>query len=148
VGRDSDGELEVTPDAGISVVVAVRNGAPSIQQCLWSILRQTASCPLEIIVVDDASTDDTRSQVTAIADSRVRLVELAENQGVSAARNIGVAAASHAWVAFNDHDDVWLPDKLELQLQLLRAVPTAGGCVRGEWPAGCRRVVPVAFSSV
>lgn len=115
----------------VSVVIIMHNAAPFISKTLDSISRQTMDCVREIIVVDDASTDDSREVVQGHADSRIRLVSLPTNKGVSVARQTGVLEARCDWVAFNDADDVWLDDKLERQFSLLRAHPDAVGCVGG-----------------
>jgi glycosyltransferase involved in cell wall biosynthesis len=78
--------------------------------------------PLELIVVDDGSTDDTPDLVVADPDPRIRY-ERQPKRGASAARNRGVALARHAWVAFLDSDDRWLPDKLALQMPALLRDP-------------------------
>jgi glycosyltransferase involved in cell wall biosynthesis len=75
---------------------------------------------LEVIVVDDGSTDDTATWVSGAADPRVRVVRNPIPQGVSAARNRGITEADGAWVAFLDDDDLWAPDKLALQLDAVR----------------------------
>ncbi|MEO8692367.1 MAG: trifunctional glycosyltransferase/class I SAM-dependent methyltransferase/polysaccharide deacetylase [Acidimicrobiales bacterium] len=92
------------PDS-ISVVIAARNAASTIEQTLISVFRQTSAC-WEIIVVDDGSTDDTTRVVEkwAASDSRVQLIRQAPH-GVSAARNRGLRAARFVWVLFLDADD-------------------------------------------
>ena len=72
---------------------------------------------LEIIVVDDGSTDGTEAYVTSIQDERVRYVRLPENKGPAGARNEGVKLAHGAYIAFQDSDTLWEADKLEKQLQ-------------------------------
>jgi len=86
-----------------------------------SVLEQTVP-DLEVIVVDDGSSDDTVEVARAIADPRVRVV-VRDNGGASAARNTGIDAARGTWVAFLDSDDVWLPVKLERQLAYVTAHP-------------------------
>ncbi len=113
----------------VSVVVTLHNGESWIKACLDSLISQTHSCELEIIVVDDASTDRSREVVKGFADPRVRIVEIQPNVGVAEARNRGVDEARFDWIAFNDQDDVWLPTKLEDQIQLLERHPNAKGCV-------------------
>lgn len=115
----------------VSVVLATYNSAPYITATLQSITRQTLDCVEEIIVVDDASTDDSLDVVLSFGDPRVRLVSLTRNQGVSVARQIGMEAAQCNWIAFNDADDVWLDDKLERQFALLEKHPDAVACVGG-----------------
>jgi glycosyltransferase involved in cell wall biosynthesis len=76
---------------------------------------------VELIVVDDASTDETLSILGRLRDERVRVVRLEEQHGVSRARNIGIALASAPWVAFLDDDDLWAPQKLRRQLDAAEA---------------------------
>ena len=70
-------------------------------------------------VVNDGSTDDSAARVAELQDSRIELIEQA-NQGVAAARNRGIAASDSQWVAFVDSDDLWAPNKLESQLATAR----------------------------
>lgn len=99
-----------------SVVIPVYNGESYIEDCIRSVQLQTMR-ELEIIVVDDASTDGTPVLVANICqqDNRVRLIRNEYNQGVAEARNQGVGQAQADWVAFLDCDDAWLPEKLEKQ---------------------------------
>ena len=97
----------------VTVVIPTYNYGRYICQTVESALGQTYS-PVEIIVVDDGSTDDTRERLTAYGD-RVRYIYL-QNRGVSTARNIGIQAARGEFVALLDSDDLWLPDKLERQV--------------------------------
>lgn len=106
----------------VTVVIPCFNAARFIGRTIESVLAQTYA-PLEVIVVDDRSTDDSVElvRVHARRDARVRLIERARNAGAPAApRNTGVAAARGRWVAFLDADDIWHPDKLRLQMQALR----------------------------
>jgi glycosyltransferase involved in cell wall biosynthesis len=105
----------------ISVVIPTYNRAALVGRAIGSALAQTHG-DLEVIVVDDASTDATSEVVRGIRDPRVRLVALPRNAGVSAARNAGIRASRGEWVALLDSDDEWLPRKLELQIGRLQAV--------------------------
>jgi teichuronic acid biosynthesis glycosyltransferase TuaG len=105
----------------VSVVVPSFNAAPFLESTLRSVLDQTHR-NLEVIVVDDASTDGSADLVARIAetDPRVKLVCRTSNAGSPAApRNQGVDAARGDWVAFLDADDLWHPRKLEIQLRVL-----------------------------
>ena len=105
----------------VSVVIPVFNRASIISGAISSCLDQTIGS-LEVILVDDCSSDDLRSALAPFAsDPRVRLVRHERNFGVSAARNSGVAAAKGDYVAFLDSDDAWRPDKLEKQVALVQA---------------------------
>ena len=107
--------------ASISVVIPAYNRAKTINYCLDSVLRQTLG-PLEVLVVDDCSTDGTVDIVRAYKDSRVRCIVLEKNSGAQAARNRGIREARGEWIAFQDSDDEWLPEKLEKQIAYLAEV--------------------------
>lgn len=98
----------------ISVIIPSYNRARVLPRALQSVLNQKYG-DIEVIVVDDASTDNTEQVVESIKDSRVRYIRLNHNSGACTARNIGVQAARGEWIAFQDSDDEWLPDKLEEQ---------------------------------
>lgn len=100
----------------ISVVIPAYNSAGRIEATLESVLAQTAEI-LEIIVVNDGSTDNT-SEVAENYSTLVRVIRQ-ENAGPSAARNRGIAECKGDWIAFLDDDDLWHPDKLAQQLQIL-----------------------------
>src|SRR5512143_4014499 len=104
----------------VSVVMPVYNGARYLRQALESALNQTYR-PLEIIVVDDGSTDET-SAILAEFGSRIRAIRQ-KNPGSAAARNAALQAAHGEIIAFLDADDLWLPQKLEVQVAYLRAHP-------------------------
>ena len=106
----------------VSVIVAVRNGEKYLAEALGSAFAQTYS-PLEVIVVDDGSTDGTG--LVATTDARVVYIRQ-PNQGVAVARNTGVARAGGEFLAFLDADDLWLPAKLERQVGYLLEHPEAG----------------------
>jgi glycosyltransferase involved in cell wall biosynthesis len=111
----------------VSVVIPAYNRAELVADAIESALAQTAP-DLEVIVVDDGSTDATRDVVRAYvarAPGRVRYL-WQPNQGVAAARNAGAAAARGRHVAFLDSDDLWNPEKLARQLPVLEADPALG----------------------
>jgi glycosyltransferase involved in cell wall biosynthesis len=108
----------------VSVVIPTRNRAELIGRAIRSVLAQTMS-DLELIVVDDASTDATVAAVQQFEDSRLRNVRLPENGRQSRALNEGIGRARAEWVAFLDDDDEWLPHKLEAQLARLSEAPDA-----------------------
>jgi glycosyltransferase involved in cell wall biosynthesis len=95
----------------ISVVIPVYNGAAYLGATLQSVMDQSEP-PCEVIVVDDGSTDDT----AAIARSFGVTLISQENRGIAAARNAGTRAATGEYIAYLDGDDLWSPDKLEIQL--------------------------------
>lgn len=96
----------------VSVVVPVRDRAALVGRAIRSVLAQTWP-HLEVLAVDDGSTDDTGARLRAIADPRLRVVARARPAGPGVARNLGIEAARGEWVAFLDSDDEWLPDRLE-----------------------------------
>ena len=100
----------------ISVIVPTRNRSALLAMTLRSVVCQR-DVDLEVIVVDEASTDDTLTMLAAIGDARVRVIRHDTPAGVSAARNRGAAEAHGDWLAFIDDDDLWAPDKLVRQLQ-------------------------------
>jgi glycosyltransferase involved in cell wall biosynthesis len=114
----------------VSAIIAVYNGADQIRRAIDSVLAQTQSVD-ELIVVDDGSTDATPQVVTSYGD-RVRYVRQ-QNGGVAAARNNGIRSATSEWVALLDHDDEWLPQKIERQLEMVRANPKAALCYSAYW---------------
>ena len=107
----------------VTVVIPAYNAAETLAPALDSVLNQTFD-DLEVIVVDDGSTDDTAS-VAARFGSPISCIRT-ENGGVSRARNRGLEEARAELVAFLDADDLWKPEKIERQLRLLRDRPEAG----------------------
>jgi glycosyltransferase involved in cell wall biosynthesis len=104
----------------ISVVIPAYNSEKCIRETLESVLNQTLS-PHEIIIVDDGSKDDTATLIKSFGD-RVRYIRQ-DNQGIAAARNTGIQSATGDWIAFLDHDDLWLPTKLEKQSKVATENP-------------------------
>lgn len=117
-----------SPDSSVSVVIPARNAEPTLARALVSARNQSVA-PLEIVVVDDASTDATAEIATAHG---VRLVRRAERGGAAAARNAGIAAARGRWIAFLDADDEWLATKLEKQLLQVGTSPSFVFCASHE----------------
>lgn len=102
----------------ISVNIPCYNSAAFIRETLESVLSQTYG-DFEIIVMDDGSSDDTAKIVKSFTDSRVKYF-YKDNEGLSETRNKGIAISSGEYIAFLDHDDLWLPDKLEKQIALFK----------------------------
>jgi len=107
-----------------SVVIPAFNAAKTIAASVGSVLSQSMS-NLEVVVVNDGSTDATSDVVNRIADSRVRLVSQA-NRGLPAARNVGIGASRGTYIAFLDSDDLLLPDFLKCGLEALSARANPG----------------------
>ncbi|MBI4219431.1 MAG: glycosyltransferase [Chloroflexi bacterium] len=99
----------------VSVIIPTFNRANLVERAVRSVLAQTVQ-DFEILVVDDASKDDTERVVRAIRDPRVTYTRHDRNRGPGAARNTGIAKARGEFLAFLDSDDEWLPSKLQRQL--------------------------------
>jgi glycosyltransferase involved in cell wall biosynthesis len=117
-GSGVDGKHGVAPT--VSVIIPTYNRADCIVAAVESVLAQTFR-DLEIIVVDDGSTDDTVRRLAAYGPP-VRVVTK-PNGGVASARNVGLRLARGRYVAWLDSDDLWLPFKLDLQLRVFREFP-------------------------
>ena len=104
----------------VTVVVPCFNRADTVEEAIQSVLDQDWK-NLEVITVDDQSTDATLDVVQSIEDPRLRVVQNTDGSGVSSARNLGItlAALDAEWIAFQDSDDVWLPGKLSAQMTRL-----------------------------
>jgi glycosyltransferase involved in cell wall biosynthesis len=118
------------PDgAVVSVIIPTYNSAAVVPAAVRSVLAQTRPAD-EIIVVDDAGSDDTAIACAAFGDA-VRYLRRGVNGGASSARNTGIDAARGDWLAFLDADDLWRPRKLELQLAALAQNPAADFALTG-----------------
>ena len=115
--------IEETTYRLVSVVIPTYNQAGYLRQAIESILGQTYS-NIELIVVDDGSTDETSE---LLSQYRGRLVAIrSPNSGTACARNVGVREAKGEFVAFLDHDDLWVSQKLEWQMELFAVDPGIG----------------------
>lgn len=103
----------------VTVVIPTYNRANLLRRAVDSVVAQTFR-DLELIIVDDGSSDGTGEAVQAFRDPRVVFLRHSTNRGAPAARNTGIRHARGRYVAFLDADDEWLPRKLEVQLQLFR----------------------------
>ena len=112
----------------VSVILPTYNRAHLLSESIGSVSAQTYS-DFEILVVDDGSTDNTRAVVGTMEDKRIRYVGLTKNGGQAAARNIGIKEAKANLIAFQDSDDIWLPEKLDMQMSTLRESPPRTGVV-------------------
>lgn len=109
----------------VSVVIPTHNRANLLRRAVDSVIAQSLK-ELEIIIVDDASTDDTSACCEQIVDPRAKKIQHQQTRGGAAARNTGIAIANGEYVAFLDDDDEWMPDKLVQQVDLLKRNPNAG----------------------
>lgn len=105
----------------VSAIIPVFNGAATLRQALDSVLNQTESHGLELIVVDDGSTDTTAAIIKSYGD-RVRAIRQS-NAGPAAARNTGARSARGEYLAFLDADDRWLPEMPERAIDVLDSDP-------------------------
>jgi glycosyltransferase involved in cell wall biosynthesis len=99
----------------ITVVVPTRNRSAWVTLTLRSVLRQR-HVGVDVVVVDEASSDNTLAAIASLRDSRIRVVRHNAPVGVSAARNRGAAEARGEWIGFVDDDDLWAPDKVARQI--------------------------------
>ena len=106
----------------VSVIIPTYNRANLIGISLNSVISQSYK-NIEIIVVDDGSTDNTEKAVKAIEDSKIRYIRHLKNLGGNAARNTAIDAAVGEYIAFLDSDDAWVANKLELQIISLQKYP-------------------------
>lgn len=114
----------------VSVIMPTYNRAHLIATSIDSVLNQ-AMPDLELIVVDDRSTDETEAVIERIEDPRIRFVQNEGRQGAGAARNLGIANARGQWIGFLDSDDQWRSEKLERQIRTLEKNPGVDGVVCG-----------------
>ncbi|HAM35209.1 MAG TPA: hypothetical protein DEB40_08740 [Elusimicrobia bacterium] len=112
----------------VSVVLPTRDRARVVERTIDSVLAQTFR-QWELVVVDDGSADDTESVVRSYRDDRIRYSRRDGPHGVSRARNRGLELARGEFIAFHDAGDEWLPNKLELQVALLKSLPAEVGMV-------------------
>jgi O-antigen biosynthesis protein len=101
----------------VSAVIPTFNRPEETVRAVKSVIAQSYR-NLEIIVVDDASTDATAAMVAKLGDPRLRLHRQRTNRGVAAARNVGIELSNGSYVAFLDSDDVWFPQKIARQLEV------------------------------
>jgi glycosyltransferase involved in cell wall biosynthesis len=114
----------------VSVLLSVHNDARFLAAAVESVLRQTVD-DLELIVVDDASTDETPAVLSAVQDSRLRLLRNERQLGLAASLNRGLDEAQGRYVARLDADDVALPQRLESQLARITATPSVAAVGTG-----------------
>ena len=111
--------------ARVSVIIPTYNRADFLKEAIDSVLAQTYR-DIEVVVVDDGSTDHTGEILAAYGAQVIPLFQ--ENQGVSSARNLGIRSSSGTYVALLDSDDYWLPQKLEQQIAIMESQPGLQVC--------------------
>lgn len=102
----------------ISIVIPTYNREKTIKNAIESVLKQTYK-DIEVIVVDDCSTDNTEEIVRAMKDDRIIYYKLNQNSGACVARNKGIELAKGSYIAFQDSDDIWKENKLEKQIKIM-----------------------------
>lgn len=112
----------------VSVIIPTYNRATVLGRSIQSVLDQTFQ-DFELIIVDDASQDDTRDVVNNFNIPNIRYVRHEKNLGPGLARNTGINLAQGEYIAFQDSDDQWLPEKLEKQIRYLDSAPSDVGAV-------------------
>lgn len=110
----------------VSIIIPTFNRAALLAEAIASVLTQSHR-GFELLVVDDGSSDHTRRVLEGLP-APITVIHHAQRRGVSAARNSGIKAAKGEWLAFLDSDDLWLPGKLEKQLDFLAANPAVRIC--------------------
>lgn len=103
-----------------SIIMPAYNSAPFIREAIDSVLAQTYT-KWELVIVDDASTDDTAQVVMSYHDERIRYKRNGQNMGAALTRNKAIAMAQGRYIAFLDADDLWLPEKLEKQIAFMQS---------------------------
>ena len=101
----------------VDVIIPVFNGRDTIEAALDSVFTQNGNLINQVIVIDDGSIDDTVNVVERINNPNIHIIRT-PNQGVSKARNLGIDKSTAEWIAFLDSDDIWLPNKIQLQIDL------------------------------
>lgn len=109
-----------TSNNKVSVIMPTYNSGTTIAQSIESVLNQTLS-EFELLIVDDKSNDDTIDLIQRYEaqDSRIKLVIKESNSGVAEARNVGILAATGEYITFLDSDDLWAPNKLQVQYDFM-----------------------------
>ena len=120
----------------VSVIIPAYQAGPFIRQTIQSVLDQTYEGLIEILVIDDGSTDNTEAEVAGFlrketGNRTVRYFRNEQNQKVAGTRNRGVQEAEGTYIAFLDADDLWEASKLEKQMKCLQENPDAAFCFTG-----------------
>jgi glycosyltransferase involved in cell wall biosynthesis len=134
LAKTLDQDVMIPADlAPVSVVMPCFNCGLTLQRAFSSILRQS-SRPAEVILIDDASSDNTWTELREIENSYpgwVKLVPLVQNRGAASARNAGWAVTTQPYIAFLDADDAWHPEKIRIQWAYMKEHPDVALCGHG-----------------
>lgn len=109
-------------DELVSVIILTWNRAELLKETLASVLGQTYQ-NIEVLIVDNESTDETRAYIEGLDDRRVKYLRHPNNGILSVNRNFGISQARGGYIAFCDDDDLWLPHKLEKQMEVVSGHP-------------------------
>ncbi|MCG9479561.1 MAG: glycosyltransferase [Actinomycetia bacterium] len=128
----------------VSVIIPTYNRASLIPRAIESVLAQNYN-GIEIIIVDDGSTDNTKEVINKLKDKKIKYIQHKENMGGAAARNTGIKMAKAEYIAFLDSDDEWFPKKLETQIKVFNDMNDDTGVVYSAfWKIheGCKSYKP------
>lgn len=131
----------------VSVVIPTKNRANYLSSAIQSVLDQTFENS-EILIIDAASTDNTGEVVSNFDDERIRYIRERKDRGPSTSRNIGIENSTGKFVAFLDDDDLWMPSKLEKQLDLINQNSDVGVVSTGAWMFNENGKMEIFFPSV
>lgn len=110
----------------VSIIIPTFNRAHSLPQAVESVLQQDFK-EVEVIIIDDASSDDTQKIVRSYKDPRIKYIRLDKNLGAAAARNAGIFVSKGKYIAFQDSDNVWMEGKLKKQMEMFTQLPDRVG---------------------
>lgn len=132
-------------EVSVSVIIPTRNRCNLLAKAIKSVLNQTYQ-DFEIIVIDDASNDDTIEMLNKVRrlEKRLTIISNKKPMGGAESRNIGISVSNGKWIAFLDDDDSWFPQKLAKQLQALAHKPKAIACscaYQVNYPLGVKRII-------
>lgn len=136
-------KINVNEQPLVSVIIPTYNRAYCIEKAVESVLKQDYD-NMEILIVDDGSTDDTETIIRNIGDERIKYYKILSNKGAGAARNVGIQHAKGKYIAFQDSDDVWVEGKLKKQVAVLENSDygMVYSCFEREFPDGRVEKVP------
>ncbi|MBU4140009.1 MAG: glycosyltransferase, partial [Euryarchaeota archaeon] len=109
----------------VSVIIPTFNRANYLKNSVQSVLSQTIK-DLEIIVINNYSTDNTLEVISAFNDERIKIINFKNGGVIARSRNQGMLQSSGKYISFLDDDDLWSPDKLEIQIKYMEAHPIYG----------------------